>query len=123
MSAERGRHQARQGQGDAIATMMPAWCSQLLLLQRFHTVDSVAHASKRELALVKGISEAKVEKIKAIAEKLTPMGFTTAAIVAQQRSEIIAITTGCKELDSILEGEKRALDSSSPLCWLTHRLP
>lgn len=33
------------------------------------------------------------------------MGFTTAAIVAQQRAEIISITTGCKELDSILEGE------------------
>jgi DNA repair protein RAD51 len=32
------------------------------------------------------------------------MGFTTAAVVAEQRSDIIQITTGCKELDSILEG-------------------
>jgi hypothetical protein len=32
------------------------------------------------------------------------MGFTTASIVAEQRSEIIQITTGCKELDQILEG-------------------
>jgi hypothetical protein len=36
--------------------------------------------------------------------KLTPMGFTTATVVAQQRDEIISITTGCKELDGILEG-------------------
>jgi hypothetical protein len=32
------------------------------------------------------------------------MGFTTASIVAEQRAEIIQVTTGCKELDSILEG-------------------
>jgi hypothetical protein len=32
------------------------------------------------------------------------MGFTTASIVAEQRGDIIQITTGCKELDSILEG-------------------
>jgi DNA repair protein RAD51 len=33
------------------------------------------------------------------------MGFTTAAIVAEQRGAIAQITTGCKELDSILEGK------------------
>jgi RecA/RadA recombinase len=32
------------------------------------------------------------------------MGFTTAAVVAHQRGDIIQITTGCKELDTILEG-------------------
>jgi DNA repair protein RAD51 len=32
------------------------------------------------------------------------MGFTTAAIVAEQRAELIKVTTGCKELDNILEG-------------------
>lgn len=36
--------------------------------------------------------------------KLVPMGFTTAAIVAEQRAELIKVTTGCKELDDILEG-------------------
>lgn len=33
-----------------------------------------------------------------------PMGFTTASIVAEQRAELIKVTTGCKELDNILEG-------------------
>lgn len=32
------------------------------------------------------------------------MGFTTAAIVAEQRAELIKVTTGCKELDNILDG-------------------
>lgn len=32
------------------------------------------------------------------------MGFTTATIVAEQRGEIINISTGCKELDAVLEG-------------------
>ena len=32
------------------------------------------------------------------------MGFTTAAVVAEQRGDIIQITTGCKEFDTILEG-------------------
>lgn len=36
--------------------------------------------------------------------KLIPMGFTTATTIAEQRREMIQITTGCKELDSILDG-------------------
>lgn len=32
------------------------------------------------------------------------MGFTTAKVVAEQRSDIIKVSTGCKELDEILEG-------------------
>ena len=32
------------------------------------------------------------------------MGFTTATTIAEQRGDIVQITTGCKELDSILEG-------------------
>ena len=33
------------------------------------------------------------------------MGFTTATTIAEQRGDIVQITTGCKELDSILEGK------------------
>lgn len=32
------------------------------------------------------------------------MGFTSASLIAQQRAEVIQITTGCRELDTILEG-------------------
>ncbi|KAK9810149.1 hypothetical protein WJX72_005647 [[Myrmecia] bisecta] len=69
-----------------------------------NTVEALAHASKKELLAIKGISEAKVEKMQKEAWKVVPMGFTTATVVAEQRGEIIQITTGCKELDSVLEG-------------------
>jgi DNA repair protein RAD51 len=69
-----------------------------------HTVETLAYAAKKELANIKGLSDAKVEKLQEAAFKLVPMGFTTASVVAEQRAEMIQITTGCKELDAILEG-------------------
>nr|CAG4641003.1 EOG090X0906 [Eulimnadia texana] len=70
----------------------------------FHTVESVAFAPKKSLLAIKGISEAKADKILAEASKLVPMGFTTATEFHQKRSEIIQITTGSKELDKLLGG-------------------
>eukprot|EP00210_Caulerpa_lentillifera_P000656 g633.t1 len=69
-----------------------------------YTVEAVAYASKRELIAIRGLSEAKVEKVQKEAFKLIPMGFTTAATIALQRKQIIRITTGCKDLDAILGG-------------------
>ena len=39
----------------------------------YHTVESVAHATTRRLSDVKGISEAKVAKLKDIVKSLVPM--------------------------------------------------
>lgn len=36
--------------------------------------------------------------------KLVPMGFTTATEMHQRRSELISITTGSKQLDTLLAG-------------------
>lgn len=83
---------------------IPAVDIKKLVEGGIHTVESLAHASKKELLAIKGLSEAKVEKLQKEAWKLVPMGFTTATIVAEQRGELIQITTGCKELDTILEG-------------------
>jgi len=68
----------------------------------FYTVEAVAFAPKKNLLAIKGISEAKADKILAEAMKLVPMGFTTATEFHQKRSEIIQITTGSKELDKLL---------------------
>lgn len=81
-----------------------------------HTLEALAHAPKKELVAIKGLSDAKVDKLQAAAQKFVPMGFTTASIVAQQRGELIQITTGCKELDSILEG---GIETGEPLSGLT----
>ncbi|KAJ8924457.1 hypothetical protein NQ315_007254 [Exocentrus adspersus] len=63
----------------------------------YHTVESVAFAPKKHLMTIKGISEAKADKILAEAAKLVPMGFTTATEFHQKRSDIIQVTTGSKE--------------------------
>lgn len=70
----------------------------------FHTVESLAFAPKKQLITIKGISEAKADKILAEASKLVPMGFTTATEYHQKRSEIIQLGTGSKELDKLLGG-------------------
>ncbi|XP_053300503.1 DNA repair protein RAD51 homolog 1 isoform X2 [Pleuronectes platessa] len=70
----------------------------------FHTIEAVAYTPKKELLNIKGISEAKADKILAEAAKLVPMGFTTATEFHQRRAEIIQISTGSKELDKLLQG-------------------
>ena len=70
----------------------------------FCTVEAVAFVPKKMLLDIKGISEAKADKVLAEAAKLVPMGFTTATEFHVKRSEIIQLTTGSKELDKLLQG-------------------
>nr|WCZ58695.1 DNA repair protein RAD51 homolog 1 [Seculamonas ecuadoriensis] len=70
----------------------------------FYTVESIAFTPKKNLINVKGISEAKADKLIAEATKLFPMGFTTAHEYHQQRADIVHVTTGSKELDKLLGG-------------------
>ncbi|PKU60659.1 DNA repair protein RAD51 like [Dendrobium catenatum] len=68
------------------------------------TVEAIAYSPRKELLQIKGISEAKVDKIIEAASKLVPLGFTSASQLHAQRLEIIQITSGSKELDKILDG-------------------
>jgi len=70
----------------------------------FHTVESIAHATTRKLADVKGISEAKVNKLKVVAKALVPMEFKTAFDALEDRKHLVTLTTGSVELDKLLEG-------------------
>ena len=70
----------------------------------YHTVDAVAYASKKQLITIKGISEAKADKVLAEASKLVPMGFTTATEMHARRADMLKLTTGSQELDKLLEG-------------------
>ncbi|KAJ3292306.1 recombinase rad51 [Blyttiomyces sp. JEL0837] len=70
----------------------------------FHTVESIAYTPKKALLGIKGISEVKADKILAEAAKLVPLGFTTATEMHMRRSEMITISTGSKELDTLLAG-------------------
>eukprot|EP01135_Chromosphaera_perkinsii_P010047 Nk52_evm82s1992 gene=Nk52_evmTU82s1992 len=70
----------------------------------YNTVEAVAYIPKKQLLQVKGISEAKADKILNECSKLVPMGFTTATEFNLRRQEIIQISTGSKELDKLLGG-------------------
>lgn len=70
----------------------------------YNTVESVAYAARKALETIKGISEQKATRIQIEANKLVPMGFTTATEMHLRRSELISITTGSKQLDTLLAG-------------------
>ena len=75
-----------------------------LKAEGYHTIESIAYTPKKALLLVKGISEAKADKISPEAAKVVPLGFTTASEFHSRRSELICITTGSKQLDTLLGG-------------------
>jgi DNA repair protein RAD51 len=58
----------------------------------------------RKLSEVKGISEAKVLKLKEAVKNLVPMDFKTAADALEDRKSMVTLTTGSVELDKLLEG-------------------
>ena len=64
----------------------------------------IAHSTVRRLADVKGISEAKVTKLKEIVKHMVVMEFQTAADALETRKNILHLTTGSVEIDKLLEG-------------------
>ncbi|CAL5982439.1 Rad51_protein [Hexamita inflata] len=69
------------------------------------TVQALAMQTHKQLSQVKGISEAKVDKLLAAAkELLAPDQFITAEQVLQKRQNLIRISTGSAELNNLLQG-------------------
>ncbi|XP_014243469.1 DNA repair protein RAD51 homolog 1 [Cimex lectularius] len=68
------------------------------------TIESVAYTPRKNLLAIKGISEAKADKILTEAMKHVSMGFTTASAVYMKRAELVMLTTGSSELDKLLGG-------------------
>jgi len=70
----------------------------------YATIEGIAFTPKKMLIGVKGISEAKADKILAVAAEMVPMGFTTATEYHARRQELAQITTGSNALDNVLGG-------------------
>eukprot|EP01040_Poterioochromonas_malhamensis_P009431 gene9431-10242_t len=70
------------------------------------TVGSVLQCSTRDLVNIKGLSEAKIEKIREAALKVDGRTgpFKTGLQMREKRSQIIKITTGATAVDKILGG-------------------
>lgn len=68
------------------------------------TIKGVQMTTRRKMCQIKGISEAKMEKIKEAAAKLANAGFVTALIYSDMRKMVFRISTGSSELDKLLGG-------------------
>uniref|UniRef100_A0A8B9RFE6 Meiotic recombination protein n=1 Tax=Astyanax mexicanus TaxID=7994 RepID=A0A8B9RFE6_ASTMX len=68
------------------------------------TVKGIQMTTRRALCNVKGLSEAKVDKIKEAAGKLLISGFQTASEYSMKRRQVFHITTGSQEFDKLLGG-------------------
>ncbi|KAF9434156.1 Meiotic recombination protein dmc1 [Entomortierella beljakovae] len=68
------------------------------------TVRCVQMMTKKSLCRIKGLSEAKVEKLKEAAAKLQTASFITGLEYSIQRKKVITISTGAKQLDELLGG-------------------
>uniref|UniRef100_A0A8C5Z397 Meiotic recombination protein n=1 Tax=Marmota marmota marmota TaxID=9994 RepID=A0A8C5Z397_MARMA len=69
-----------------------------------YTVNTVLSTTRRHLCKIKGLSEVKVEKIKEAAGKIIQVGFIPATVQLDIRQRVYSLSTGSKQLDSILGG-------------------
>ncbi|XP_025112615.1 meiotic recombination protein DMC1/LIM15 homolog [Pomacea canaliculata] len=68
------------------------------------TIKGIHMTTRKKLCNIKGISEAKMEKIKEAASKLCDTAFQTALEYADKRKQVFKISTGSTELNKLLGG-------------------
>ncbi|KAH9053192.1 Rad51-domain-containing protein, partial [Lactarius vividus] len=70
-----------------------------------NTVSGVNMTTRKQMLKIKGMSEAKVEKIKEAAHKITGSSFATGLELQEKRKRVLAISTGSKSVDAMLGGK------------------
>ena len=70
----------------------------------FNSLESIAYTPKKKLVVIKGLSELKVEKIVKAVFDILKLGIQPCAIALEERKKIVRITSGSKELDTLLGG-------------------
>ncbi|OCF45599.1 meiotic recombinase Dmc1 [Kwoniella heveanensis CBS 569] len=68
------------------------------------TILGVSQTTRRHLLKIKGLSEAKVEKLKETCAKILPPPFQTGTEIAGRRQNVQFISTGSKSVDAMLGG-------------------
>ncbi|KAK4265539.1 hypothetical protein QN277_026578 [Acacia crassicarpa] len=69
-----------------------------------YTCNGLMMHTKKNLTGIKGLSEAKVDKICEAAEKLVNFGYITGSDVLLKRKSVVRVTTGSQALDELLGG-------------------
>ncbi|KAK1296584.1 hypothetical protein QJS10_CPB15g01878 [Acorus calamus] len=69
-----------------------------------YTCNGLMMHTKKSLTGIKGLSEAKVDKICEAAEKLVNFGYVTGSEMLLKRKSVVKITTGSQALDDLLGG-------------------
>ncbi|KAI0651999.1 Rad51-domain-containing protein [Trametes meyenii] len=69
-----------------------------------NTVSGVNMTTRRQMLKIKGMSEAKVEKIKEAAHKILGSSFATGLEVQEKRKRVLVVSTGSKAVDTALGG-------------------
>ncbi|KAK9760302.1 Meiotic recombination protein dmc1 [Basidiobolus ranarum] len=77
---------------------------QKLKVSGLCTVKAIQMISRRNLCKIKGLSEAKVDKIKEAANKISACGFISATEYLVRRQAVVKVTTGSQELDKLIGG-------------------
>ena len=70
----------------------------------FNSLESIAYTPKKNLVLIKGLSDVKVEKIIKAVFDILKLGIQPCAIALAERKKLTRITSGSKELDNLLGG-------------------
>ena len=68
------------------------------------TVQGITMQCRKELVAIKGLSEAKVDKICETARKISFSGFISAKESMSRRMQVTRISTGCAAFDTLLGG-------------------
>lgn len=70
----------------------------------YHTVEALCYVPRKTLIHVKGISDAKLDKILEAAKEEVKMDFMTAGAYLDKTKDRIQLSTGSKNLDTLLGG-------------------
>lgn len=68
------------------------------------TIAGIMMQTTKTLTAIKGFSEAKVQKLKEVAQKMDGFGFATGTAMLEKRNKCVKITTGSEALDTLLGG-------------------
>ena len=77
---------------------------QKLKYAGFNSLEAISYTAKKNLVLIKGLSEAKIDKIIKVVEDILNYKIQPSTVALEERKKLTRITSGSKELDNLLGG-------------------